>query len=168
MISLPNIISRQEEVLGDPSAKPAIGHLKRRNMKVMFTEKDVKRQSATLASMSKYRGKDPSNLRRTTQPLNSLQTWQRSLGNQYLNTFVEVQGNELIAPRSSLLGRMNIQAKLTIGEPNDAYEQEADRVARRVVDEINAPASAQSETEEEELQMKPQCDRYLVGCVNEM
>ena len=58
-----------------------------------------------------------------------------------------------------------IQAKLTIGQPNDKYEQEADRVASQVVQQINAPSSAQStqgqsiqrmdESEEEELQTKP-------------
>ncbi|MBE9045002.1 DUF4157 domain-containing protein [Pleurocapsales cyanobacterium LEGE 10410] len=35
------------------------------------------------------------------------------------------------------------QAKLTIGQPNDRYEQEADLVAERVVKQINAPTSAQ-------------------------
>ncbi|HEY9596786.1 MAG TPA: hypothetical protein V6D33_03870, partial [Cyanophyceae cyanobacterium] len=32
-----------------------------------------------------------------------------------------------------------LQRKLTIGESNDGYEQEADRVARQVVDKINTP-----------------------------
>jgi len=32
-----------------------------------------------------------------------------------------------------------IQAKLTIGEPGDKYEQEADRVASQVVGQINVP-----------------------------
>ena len=58
-----------------------------------------------------------------------------------------------------------IQAKLTIGRPNDKYEQEADRVAAQVVKQINAPASAQStpgqsvqpqEEPDEELQAKPE------------
>ncbi len=58
-----------------------------------------------------------------------------------------------------------IQAKLTIGAPNDKYEQEADRVASQVVQQINAPASVQSSQgqsvqrteapEEEEIQAKP-------------
>jgi hypothetical protein len=57
-----------------------------------------------------------------------------------------------------------IRAKLTIGEPGDQYEQEADRVASQVVEQINAPASAQStqgqsvqrqEESEEELQRQP-------------
>ncbi|MDF5719185.1 MAG: DUF4157 domain-containing protein [Rhizonema sp. PD37] len=64
---------------------------------------------------------------------------------------------------SSVLGT-GIQAKLTIGVPGDKYEQEADRVASQVVNEINAPVAQQKsqnlqrETileEEEKLQMKP-------------
>ncbi len=58
-----------------------------------------------------------------------------------------------------------IQAKLTIGEPNDKYEQEADRVASQVVQQINTPSSAQltqgqsvqrmeEEPDEEEIQPK--------------
>lgn len=57
-----------------------------------------------------------------------------------------------------------VQAKLTIGQPGDRYEQEADRVADRVVNQINAPAPQQSgESQavqceampyEDELQMK--------------
>jgi hypothetical protein len=34
-----------------------------------------------------------------------------------------------------------IQAKLTIGQPADKYEQEADRVAAQVVEQINAPST---------------------------
>jgi Domain of unknown function (DUF4157) len=57
-----------------------------------------------------------------------------------------------------------IQAKLIIGAVGDKYEQEADRVASQVVQQISAPASAQSiqeqsvqrqEGEEEEIQAKP-------------
>jgi len=54
-----------------------------------------------------------------------------------------------------------IQAKLSIGEPNDKYEQEADATASKVVQQINSPThdkSVQREAameEEEELQMKP-------------
>ena len=56
--------------------------------------------------------------------------------------------------------RMPIQAKLSIGEPNDKYEQEADATAAKVVQQINAPQnqSIQREAsmeEEDELQMKP-------------
>ena len=56
-----------------------------------------------------------------------------------------------------------IQAKLTIGEPGDKYEQEADRVASEVVEEINTPTNRQSiqeqsvqrMVEEGGLRMKP-------------
>jgi hypothetical protein len=68
-----------------------------------------------------------------------------------------------------------IQAKLTIGEVGDPYEQEADRVAAQVVERINSP-QAQAKTalqrqsldgnvqrsggqEEDELQMKPSIQR---------
>jgi hypothetical protein len=40
-----------------------------------------------------------------------------------------------------------IQTKLTIGEPGDKYEQEADNVARAVVQQINSPQTAQREEE---------------------
>ncbi|MBE7384806.1 MAG: hypothetical protein F6J95_025755 [Leptolyngbya sp. SIO1E4] len=57
-----------------------------------------------------------------------------------------------------------VQPKLKIGQPNDEYEQEADRVASRVVEQIHTPAAAQStqgeadsrpEVQEAKLQTKP-------------
>jgi Domain of unknown function (DUF4157) len=59
---------------------------------------------------------------------------------------------------------LSIQAKLSIGEPGDKYEQEADRVASEVVQRINAPSSTGESVQregiddEEELQMKPLAD----------
>ncbi|WP_434686691.1 eCIS core domain-containing protein [Pseudanabaena minima] len=41
--------------------------------------------------------------------------------------------------------RMEIQAKLAIGEPNDKYEQEADATAARVVQQINSPMTSQDQ-----------------------
>ena len=66
--------------------------------------------------------------------------------------------NRLMKPLQSK--RMAIQAKLSIGEPNDKYEQEADATASKVVQQINSPTQDQSVQreameEEEELQMKP-------------
>lgn len=62
-----------------------------------------------------------------------------------------------------------IQPKLTIGEPGDKYEQEADNVAAQVVQRINTPESVsrkQEETiqrmdlpDEDELMMKPLVQR---------
>ncbi|MHC5767129.1 MAG: eCIS core domain-containing protein [Nostoc sp.] len=54
-----------------------------------------------------------------------------------------------------------IQAKLTIGEPGDKYEQEADQKARQVMQKIHQPQSEQLQREElpddeDELQMKPE------------
>ncbi|NEQ84567.1 MAG: DUF4157 domain-containing protein [Moorea sp. SIO2I5] len=46
---------------------------------------------------------------------------------------------------------MGLQAKLTIGKPGDKYEQEADRVARQVVQQINSPRIV-----EEEVKGRPQ------------
>ncbi|MBH8575833.1 DUF4157 domain-containing protein [Nostocaceae cyanobacterium CENA369] len=52
-----------------------------------------------------------------------------------------------------------LQMKLTIGQPGDKYEQEADKVAADVVQQINAPQSVsvqpQKQPEEEELRKKP-------------
>jgi Domain of unknown function (DUF4157) len=56
---------------------------------------------------------------------------------------------------------MPLQAKLTIGQPEDRYEQEADRVASQVVKQIHAPAqsalgqSVQRHGDPEDLQAKP-------------
>ncbi|BAZ31135.1 hypothetical protein NIES4074_36060 [Cylindrospermum sp. NIES-4074] len=44
-------------------------------------------------------------------------------------------------PAASNVGIVGVQAKLTIGEPGDQYEQEADRVAAEVVQKMNAPAA---------------------------
>ncbi|MEM9091163.1 MAG: DUF4157 domain-containing protein, partial [Cyanobacteria bacterium P01_F01_bin.53] len=62
----------------------------------------------------------------------------------------------------NLVQNLGVQAKLTIGQPNDQYEQEADQVASQVVERINSPQVQQQSIqrqdmaeEEEELQMKP-------------
>jgi hypothetical protein len=73
------------------------------------------------------------------------------------------------------VGRL-IQARLTVGEANDTYEQEADRVAAAVVSQIHAPKtpsagqniSVQRQVtgnDEEELQTKPliQCKSDVGG-----
>ena len=60
-----------------------------------------------------------------------------------------------------------IQAKLTIGEPGDKYEQEADAMAAQVVNQINTPQSQQTpvgetvqreEIEEDEVRKKPEVE----------
>ena len=77
------------------------------------------------------------------------------------------QRSPLNPPQQSLASP--IQAKLTIGEPGDKYEQEADWVASQVVEQIHAPATAQStqrqlvqrqEEKLEELQAKSILQRW--------
>ena len=53
-----------------------------------------------------------------------------------------------------LMKSMNTQAKLAVSDPNDVYEQEADRVAEKVTRTINTPVQKQAPEEEEELQMQ--------------
>jgi uncharacterized protein (TIGR02594 family) len=65
---------------------------------------------------------------------------------------------------------LSIQPKVTIGQPNDQYEQEADRVAAQVVAMPNAqaPVQRQAEPEEDELQMKPlaqSADRSIASTI---
>ena len=53
-----------------------------------------------------------------------------------------------------------IQAKLMIGSPNDRYEQEADRVAAQVVQQLQRPASIQRQDElDETIQAKSMLQR---------
>ena len=76
------------------------------------------------------------------------------IGHSFANLMIQ-------APAASIF-----QPILTIGEPVDKYEQEADRVAAQVVQQINSPAVSsknqsvqrQQASEEEELQMKPMAD----------
>ena len=89
--------------------------------------------------------------KRTKKPDMQLQEWKP--GGSEVNPLAQLQ--------------QTLQAKLTIGQPNDKYEQEADRVARNVVQRINSPVSDASsqdetlhrETGEDELQRKAQLQR---------
>jgi len=56
-----------------------------------------------------------------------------------------------------ILRNNTVQAKLTIGQPNDKYEQEADRVADEVMSMPDPKLQRQENPEEEEepLQTKP-------------
>ncbi len=80
-------------------------------------------------------------------------------------TLQETIGNRAASRMLAGQRATQVQAKLTIGQPRDKYEQEADRVASQVVKQIHAPASAQptqgqsvqrQDIEEEELQAKPE------------
>jgi len=82
-------------------------------------------------------------------------------------TLQETIGNraatQLLAGRSE----QRVQPKLTIGEPGDKYEQEAEQVAAEVVQQMNMPASQQAgqtesiqqeEMEDEDLRLKPEAN----------
>jgi Domain of unknown function (DUF4157) len=60
---------------------------------------------------------------------------------------------------------LGIQAKLTIGQPNDKYEQEADQVAEKVMSmpdgKVQGAASGASGEDEEGLQAKPMVSKIL-------
>jgi Domain of unknown function (DUF4157) len=79
-------------------------------------------------------------------------------------TFGRTGSNSDDAPVLPTPSRNLLQAKLTIGQPGDQYEQEADRVAAQVVQRTNLlksnpskPALQRQELkEEDELQMKPE------------
>ena len=70
-----------------------------------------------------------------------------------LNRVVD-QSTDPLAP-----DQVGVQAKLTVGQPNDQYEQEADRVAAQVVSSINQPSSQsvqrEVDTDDEDIQRKP-------------
>jgi hypothetical protein len=62
----------------------------------------------------------------------------------------------------AVLRSTGTQAKLTVGQPNDKYEQEADRVAEQVMcmsDADVAQRQPENEEEEETLQTKPLADQ---------
>ena len=84
----------------------------------------------------------------TAAPANSTGAIQRQSATELEDTELE----------DAELQKTSIQAKLTIGQPNDKYEQEADRVASRVVNQINTPPPAPIQREnllenEEAVQM---------------
>ncbi|HBL13812.1 MAG TPA: hypothetical protein DD379_20935, partial [Cyanobacteria bacterium UBA11162] len=74
----------------------------------------------------------------------------------------KIQSESITQPE--ILTPLPLQAKLTIGQPDDVYEQEADQVARQVVQRIHTPETKtggegalqrQEMGEEEEVIQKP-------------
>jgi hypothetical protein len=79
------------------------------------------------------------NARSDTQRASLVMHLQRTYGNRYVQR---------------LLNSKAVQAKLTVSQPGDIYEQEADRVAEMVTQKISADR-VQRQEEEEEVQTKP-------------
>ncbi len=62
-------------------------------------------------------------------------------GGMMANVMRSMSMSQSTTPAMSTDAGLMVQAKLLIGEPGDKYEQEADQVAKVVVQRINAPAS---------------------------
>src|ERR1700753_3316880 len=56
-------------------------------------------------------------------------------------------------------GNTGIQAKLTIGQPNDMYEQEADKMADHTVQRLSQPDTIQKKSRPPAIQKCADCDR---------
>ncbi|MBW4635582.1 MAG: DUF4157 domain-containing protein [Iphinoe sp. HA4291-MV1] len=119
-----------------------------------------------------------SNNRESTIPRNSthpIEELQGAIGNRAVNQLLAnqpvVQAKPIFRGLSGeLRSPTPIQTKLAIGAVGDKYEQEADRVAKHVVNQINTPvpqSSTQSQSiqrqetpeEDDKLQMKPVVQR---------
>jgi hypothetical protein len=83
----------------------------------------------------------------TSTPADRILSLQRTIGNQAVQRLFKGVGGQ----RSAVGGQ--IQPKLTIGQPNDIYEQEADRVAEQVM-RMPEPQVQCQEEEEELIQTK--------------
>jgi hypothetical protein len=71
---------------------------------------------------------------------------QRALGNQALG---------------QLAGQARIQTKLTLGPVGDRYEQEADQVAKQVVQQMNAPSANQPANPSVQRQAPPEAEEKI-------
>jgi len=139
---VPPSIDSQTEADSLPSPKVPVSGVKSK------AERDAIRRSL----FEKWAGAAP-------QP----QSESEVLGHGGLSTETEtIQGQQASQAKGNM--GIEIQAKLTIGKPGDKYEQEADRVAAEVVQQMNTPASQQAgqsesvqreEMEDEDLMMKP-------------
>ncbi|CAB1062439.1 hypothetical protein D1BOALGB6SA_7216 [Olavius sp. associated proteobacterium Delta 1] len=92
-------------------------------------------------------------------PRNVMQL-QKTIGNRATGKLLSKSGGHS-SNRASVSPSSNskpLQARLTVTPAGDKYEQEADQVAKQVVNRITSPAPQpvqRQEPEEEELQMKP-------------
>jgi Domain of unknown function (DUF4157) len=96
----------------------------------------------------------PSTTKNTQVAPHPLLQWQAAIGNQATNRFIGkyLGANPEINPNLSMFRGLShewmgilsqsspIQAKLVIGQPNDKYEQEADRIAQQVICELDTPS----------------------------
>jgi hypothetical protein len=81
-------------------------------------------------------------------PIDNILFLQRTIGNQAVQRLIK----DVRGPLSIVRGQ--IQAKLKIGQPNDIYEQEADRVAEQVMSMSEPPLQRQAEEDEDEEEIQ--------------
>ena len=103
--------------------------------------------SITQAKPSRIRAKKVSELVGNTETLSKPE-----VANPALEVATTTEIKELHQP---------IQAKLTVGEAGDKYEQEADAVAAQVVSKINSPPPQESVQRESELRKSPGNDELM-------
>ncbi len=89
--------------------------------------------------------------------LEEVNNFDQNLDNTSFSSILETPSKPKL---QAALQAKSLQAKLAVGAPNDKYEQEADAMAAKVVQQINSPVQAQSiqrqdvMEEDEEIQMK--------------
>ena len=81
---------------------------------------------------------------------------QHTIGNQAVGRLLAEIGQSKRQPTGIRGAQYPIQPKLTINPPGDIYEQEADRVAKQVVDQISQPVVIQGQSQP--VQQKYQCE----------
>ncbi len=97
------------------------------------------------------------------QKSDSLESGQREVGRFSINVgAIHTAQPVFHVPRSLALGDSSVLPKLTITPPGDMYEQEADRVAASVVEQINAPASSQNSKPATVQRQKEDDDRLMM------
>ena len=105
--------------------------------------------------------------------MNDFWVQKREKASQFGHNIANISVSSPHRQNSTAQSKLPIQAKLTIGEPGDKYEREADSVAAEVVNRINSPQQKQQqavqrqselEEEKEELQTKllPEIQREVM------
>lgn len=85
------------------------------------------KSSATRKGNRVYRKQETDSSRNGNSPVDYIMFLQRTIGNKAVQRLLKEVGSQ----QSAVGG--HVQAKLRIGQPNDIYEQEADRVAEQVM-----------------------------------
>lgn len=117
-----------------------------------------------MSNRSYLRTKAPAQSSSATIPANQVQARPFTIQTQALATRdMATQRDQASRFDANLMQNLGLQPKLTVGQPGDKYEQEADSVAAQVVEQINMPQTQAVQQqavpeEEEDLQMKPLAD----------